>query len=418
MTFNPTLTCSVVDTNATTKRLTGNDNVLIMYFSRAKATMSAKAYGGASMNLDMYVVRNGNQTEWGQEVYFDDPVESNVFNFSAEDSLGRVGTYTYEAPMIDYIKLTCNVVDSRPDGSGSMSLTCYGDCFNGSFGAESNVIYVDYRYKVKGGSWSSWQGMRVDLSGNKYYAYATLTGLDYQSSYEFEFLASDKLMTATTSTANVKSAPVFHWGEKDFVFEVPVTFGKDSHIKGNLRLKGEGNYGNYLRFGDSDYCYLAELEDDKLTIKASTINFDTNNLKLKGNSLAEYGTWTPEFSYGGFSYSSRSGWYCKVGNIVTVGFYMKATTPSGLEEEYIEIVGLPYDPAIASAGGGMLSNGLMGSSNKNFQCFVAETDGVITTRAQDCDSTASSVITTSAGGFRYPTSKSLTVSGTITYMTN
>jgi hypothetical protein len=345
-----------------------------------------------------------------------------VFTFSAEDSEGRISTALLKPEMVDYIKLTCNAVDSRPDASGQITLTCYGDYFNQKFGTEANakenVLYVDYRWRVRGGTWGSWSSMSITLSGNSYYAHGSVTGLDYQQSYDFEFMASDKLMTVNTTLAKVKSAPVFHWGENDVVFEVPVTINKDTNVKGNLRLKGDGNFGNYLRFGDGDYCYLAELTDDNLTIKASAINFDTNSLKLKGNSLAEYGTWTPEFQYGGFSYQTASGWYCKVGNVVTVGFYMKATTPSGLEEEYIEIVGLPYTPVIASAGGGMLSNGLMGSSDKNFQCFVAETDGAITTRAQDCDSTAGTVITTSAGGFRYPSNKSLTVSGTITYMTN
>ncbi len=48
-------------------------------------------------------------------------------------------------------------------------------------------------------------------------------------------------------------------------------------ITGNLRLKGNGNYGNKLNFGDGDYVHMYEYEDDKLEIKAST-------LKLEGTS--------------------------------------------------------------------------------------------------------------------------------------
>lgn len=45
----------------------------------------------------------------------------------------------------------------------------------------------------------------------------------------------------------------------------------ESLIKGNLRLKGNGNYGNKLNFGDGDYVYLHEATDDNLTVKAKNI---------------------------------------------------------------------------------------------------------------------------------------------------
>ncbi|MDE7252114.1 MAG: hypothetical protein K2O32_04150 [Acetatifactor sp.] len=48
-------------------------------------------------------------------------------------------------------------------------------------------------------------------------------------------------------------------------------------ITGNLRLKGAGNYGNKLNFGDGEYVFLHEYEDDKLEIKASTLKLTSNN---------------------------------------------------------------------------------------------------------------------------------------------
>lgn len=47
-------------------------------------------------------------------------------------------------------------------------------------------------------------------------------------------------------------------------------------ITGNLRLKGSGNYGNKLNFGDGDYVYLTEATDDILTIQAKNIVFNTS----------------------------------------------------------------------------------------------------------------------------------------------
>lgn len=46
-------------------------------------------------------------------------------------------------------------------------------------------------------------------------------------------------------------------------------------ITGNLRLKGSGNYGNTLNFGDGDYVHISEPTDDHLEIKGSEINFVT-----------------------------------------------------------------------------------------------------------------------------------------------
>ena len=414
---NPTIYHLVEDINPKTVALTGTSKVLIKYHSTAKATMLVFAHDGASINLDMNIIRNGEETAYGTELTVYN-VSNNLFTFSAEDSLGRTVTQGAVAPMVDYVKPTCNVVDSRPDATGSIVLVCRGDYFNGSFGAQSNTLTVSYRYRLSGGSWSGYTGMTYTLSGNTYYASATLTGLDYEQSYDFEFRAVDALMTATSSAANVKSMPVFHWGENDFVFEVPVAVNGDAHIKGDLRLKGDGNYGNYLRFGDGSYCYIAELSDDAMTIKAGTIDFEANSLTLNGKSLAEHGVWTPTLHENAIDdYYAQRGWYCKVGNIVTVGFYIAAYCGNNSNTS-IAIFGLPYTPAFASAGGGMCSGALM-QTDKNFQCFVAEADtaNVITIRVQACDGTADLELETSASGCRYPDNGDLTLSGTITYMT-
>lgn len=49
-------------------------------------------------------------------------------------------------------------------------------------------------------------------------------------------------------------------------------------ITGNLRLKGSGNYGNKLNFGDGEYVYLHEATNDKLTIYSkSGIDFTASS---------------------------------------------------------------------------------------------------------------------------------------------
>jgi hypothetical protein len=348
--------------------LTGDSSVLVRHFSNAKAVMYALPQGDASINEDMYIIRNGNETAYA-DIHTFENVLSDTFTFSAEDSEGNIATKTLTLEMIDYIKLTCNVADRRPDASGNMTLMCTGAYFNGSFGQVSNTLRVRYKYRESGGSWSGYlSDMTVYENGNAYMATASLTGLDYHKTYDFEFVASDKLMTVHASTSKVKSVPLFHWGENDVVFEVPVTF-----VQGT-----EG----------------ASIPTD----------------------ILEYGTWTPNLYYCSRNYSAQYGWYSKVGNVVTVGFYIKATIDTGYEEQSIAIGVVPFKPVYAAAGGGMCSGALI-QTNKNFQCFVVESDGEITTRAQACDSTSGTNLATSASGCRYPSGE-LTLSGTITYMTN
>lgn len=51
---------------------------------------------------------------------------------------------------------------------------------------------------------------------------------------------------------------------------LPITGGT---LTGDLRIKGDGNFGTKLNFGDGDYVHLYEPEDDCLEIKAKKINF-------------------------------------------------------------------------------------------------------------------------------------------------
>lgn len=234
---NPIVTGSVVDTNETTIALTGDSSKLVRYYSNAKATMSAESQKGASINPDMYVIRNGGKTGYGTTYTFNN-VESNEFIFSAEDSRENIGRATVKADMVDYVKLTCNLSDNRPNAAGNMTVSCSGNYFNGSFGAVSNTLTVQYRYRKHGGVFGGWVDMTATKNNNSYYASASLTGLDYQETYYFETRAIDKLDTISSEESPVKSMPVFHWGENDFVFEVPVQFNNGLTISGDYLFNG------------------------------------------------------------------------------------------------------------------------------------------------------------------------------------
>lgn len=397
-----TITCRVEDTNPTTVNLTGDKNVLIRHFSTAKA--SIYALDGSALDLDMSYVKNGGKTVWGVEGTFPNVV-SNVFDFAAMDSELRSATKTVEVQMVEYVMLTCNAKDSRPDGEGDVKLSCSGNYFNGSFGKYSNTIEAKCRYRKKGGSWSGYTTMSVTVLGNSYSASVNLSGLDYTASYDFEFAVSDRLMQTTGSSLNVTSKPIFHWGESDVAFEVPVSFNAGVD---NLKVNKEITVGSAHSISD---------KSGILTVSSFATNFAGAVMQYgKSVSFAEYGTWTPQLTCPGV-YWSRNGWYTKSGNVVTVGFHIKMTCDSGYNNYTVIISGLPFTPACAAAGGGMCSGAYV-SAGFNFQSFVAETSGNITTRVQACNNTSAGNLATSASGCWYPSGNGdITLSGTITYMT-
>ena len=436
----PTITATITDQNSVTRALTGDSTILVRYYSTAYVSMTATAQNSSTLVLQS--ISNGNTTYETSTATFAN-VETGTFTLSAKDSRNFVTTVGRNLvtanKFVPYIRLTCNIENTKPDASGNMTVRCDGSYFNGSFGATSNTLTVKCRYKNPSGTYSDWYSMTVTKNGNYYGAYTSFTipNFDYQAVYSFECQAADKLGTVSSTPSNAKSTPVFHWSENDFVFEVPVTFNAgvtdsatsttstdqtingDLNVTGDLRLKGSGNYGNTLRFGDGNYCYITEPTDDVMTIKASSINLEANNVKVYGNPIPamEAGVWTPTLNSSAVSsYSTQYGWYSKMGQIVSVGFYIKATCRTGYNSTLVTIGGLPFVPLYACAGSGMCSGAYV-SAGFTFQCFVAEKTGSLTTRVQACNNTTATNLSTSASGCWYPSGGGdITLSGTITYI--
>lgn len=422
----PIISATVEDTNSATVYLTtgktsGTSFTLIKYHSNALAKMVATPQSGATINEDTYVIRNGSRIGYGASCVFEG-AENNVFTFSAEDNRGLAGTRTITATMIDYVRLTCNIGNNRPDTSGNMTLTCSGNFFNGSFGAVSNSLSVRFTYECSDGS-SGAGTMKTTISDDTYTASATLSGLDYQASYSFYITAEDELETVTSSTYGVKSKPVYHWGEKDFTFEVPVTFnGDDTTVfKKNVRLKGDGNFGNILYFGDGSYCSISEPEDDMMEIKASTLNLNVSTLLLNdeefSGSSGFSGSWTPILdSSVVHKYYVRKGWYLKLGDVVVIGWYVRASIETASHQTEVTINGAPYDPSESAFGGGVAYN-IYVPAGFNFEGWGIDTNAEITARLQPCNETSAGdlEIASSAG---YPSAGgTITLAGTICYTT-
>ena len=206
-----------------TVELTSSSLTLIRYYSDAYAEMSLN---GGNMSLDGCVIINGDERAYNSSYTFYG-VESNEFRFSCIDDEQKTYSTIVQAEMVDYVRLTCNITQISIDGNGIATVKCNGNYFNKSFGAVTNEISVVCRYMDSYGNYGDWVNMYVTPNGNTYSASADLELPDYQGIYTFEVeatdLLSDRLGTAKASTRTT-SKPLFHWGENDFTFEVPVTF--------------------------------------------------------------------------------------------------------------------------------------------------------------------------------------------------
>lgn len=431
---------TITDANGKATALTGSNSKFIRYISTAAVSLTATARNGATLR-SVSVTNNGR----GAEVTTGDVsvtipnMESTKFVVVATDSRGLKTSITYELEaedLIPYVKLTCNAGNELPDTDGNIRLTCSGNYYDGAFSATAgNMLDVLYRYKERDGTFSSWQPMNISsISNGTYNAYISLSGLDYRKTYVFECQAGDEFTTVTSAAKTARALPVFHWSSDDFVFEVPVTFKQgatgieggggssgtvdgDQQITGNLRLKGSGNYGNTLYFGDGSYCYLKEETDDDLTIKASDLNLNVSNLYLNGGAI-KAGTWTPTLTNSSAvsSYSTRSGWYIRVGNVVTIGFNIAASCNSGYSSTALAISGLPFTPAANAFGGGVMFGAYV-NAGFCFEAWAATTSGQITPRLQPCNNTSAGNLQIASTAYYPSGANSITLGGTITYMT-
>ncbi len=241
----PTVSGTVVDTNATTIALTGDANKLIRYKSTAVATISASGNNSAtiaSKYINNVVPNSSNQRTFSR-------VSATSFVFKATDSRGYQATKTVSPTMVDYINLTLNPVISRPTPTGSeITMTFTGDYYRGSFGAYSNTLKIQYRYRESSSTtWSSWTTIastNYTISTQTYTTSSPIslgTNFDYQKAYMFQVRATDgtadyTLSTVTKAVTVQRGIPVFDWGEEDFEFHVNVKISDGTLKIGNTTI--------------------------------------------------------------------------------------------------------------------------------------------------------------------------------------
>lgn len=236
-----------------TKTLTGNSNTIIRYVTGVtisfRATDTDALYG--------YTVRNGKQAVYKAVLHnlitvdasaaFNN-VENALFTTLVEDSYGYSSSSSVQVPnFIEYFYPTCSIKTQAPSATGgSTTVTVEGIAFNQSFGAQSNPITAQCRYRnASSDVWSDWVTMSVSRNESEYSASVSVTGLDYQSTYIFEGRVTDAITTITSIPVYTKTEPIFDWGEEDFNFNVPINLNDATfNINGETVLRHTGSSTN------------------------------------------------------------------------------------------------------------------------------------------------------------------------------
>ena len=209
----PTLNPTAVDSNATTTALTGDSSKFIKYYSNASVSTGASARNSATLTSQKITCGAKSISSASGTI---NAVESGSFTFSATDSRGYPTTQTLNKTLIEYIKLTCSLNAGAPTTAGVATLKISGNYWNGTFGKVANTLTVQYRYKAQGGSYGSWTTVSATKSNNTYNATATISGLNYQTTYVFQARAVDKLATINTDEQARRTTPIFDWSKNDF----------------------------------------------------------------------------------------------------------------------------------------------------------------------------------------------------------
>lgn len=252
----PTISAALIDSNATTVSLTGDNTKLVRYKSTAKITPTATVKNSATVSS----IKVNGTTVSGSYIEFQN-VQSTSFTVTVTDSRGYSASTTLNPTIIPYIQLTSTAKFTRTTATGSeITLNYEGNYFNGNFSTNTaNQLTISWKYKEKGASsWINGGTLTPTISNNKYSGQASLGSIyNYQKSYDFILYISDRLMSADYQDNVSRGVPYFDYGE-DANGDNYFCVNGDFYIKDNNKVLWSGNEspnGKTYTLADNIYNY-------------------------------------------------------------------------------------------------------------------------------------------------------------------
>lgn len=237
---SPVITGTVIDTNETTKTLTGNENVIIKYKSTARITTQIQITSPNDDNstLSYLQVAGNNISDLTQRIFDVQNPTQNSFIIKAINSRD----YSTETPLtpsagfIDYILPTITITSAKrtEPTTGDATIEYKGDWFNSNFSENvPNTLTLTWKYKEKGQeNYTDGGTLTPTVKDNTFTGTINVDGLfDYKKQYEVIITVKDKLTTIDSAAVNIpRGFPIFWWSE-NFV-----------DILGELRINGNNPF--------------------------------------------------------------------------------------------------------------------------------------------------------------------------------
>ena len=209
----PAAELTAEDVEPKTLALTGDKGVLVRYASKARCTLSAQARNGAAVVAQRIC---GVETQDGALEFA--AVENGLFTASVTDSRGYTTQAQVTLPVVPYIQLTVNASAKRTDPtSGKAILTVWGNFYDGSFGAQDNILTLDCRVGDRS------LVLAPLIADGSYRAEVLVEELDYTKTHYLTVVGQDAVMKTEAMVTVKPGIPVFDWSEKDFAFHVPIS---------------------------------------------------------------------------------------------------------------------------------------------------------------------------------------------------
>lgn len=233
---DPSVSGTVVDTNATTLALTGGSDtntILIRYKSTAKCTISASPKNSASISTKQI-----NGVTPNNDIVTFNNVSDTSFTFKATDTRDYSKSVTVTPTVINYVQLTCNPILTRlSPTSNTVAMSVSGSIYRGSFGVYSNTLTMEFRSREVGGTYNEWAAVdnsNIIFSTARYSSNADIQlgdDFDYKKDYDFQIRVKDGageyvLSTVTKTVTVSRGIPICDWGANDFNFNVPIMLNK------------------------------------------------------------------------------------------------------------------------------------------------------------------------------------------------
>lgn len=203
------------DSNATTKAMTGNDQVIVQGKSILKVNISNVATAKRGATIAQYIVSiNGQESiktvsgtvNGTGEYSFPNPISAGtnqVLTVKVLDSRGLETTVTKTVTVVPYSDPTLTLSATRQNSFGEIVTVRTSGNFS-SFGTNS-IKTLQYRYKEQGASTyiQGWTSIPVSKSGAKYTGSLASISTDATKAYTIEAQVIDSLNGTVTQSATV-----------------------------------------------------------------------------------------------------------------------------------------------------------------------------------------------------------------------